>query len=289
MLAYPPATFLYRAIPDVAALGSAGLILLRRDRRALVWLSMKTGKNPLAPAVLLIGLTIVILVVDVATGNRLQLSSLLGLSLNSAGRYYGFGNISLALLAAGSIMLTVILIDASTSKREVAIVGSMFLVFILLVDGAPMLGNDIGGILTLAPVFTVVIARLLGLRLTWKTVIVGGSWPRWARWCSRRRPTSSAPATRTGTSASSSTRSATRAGRRSPTRSCASSARSVASCRTRSGPGSSRSAPPTSRSCCCGGTGGAACSSASRCSASASSPASRPACSARSSTTPARS
>jgi hypothetical protein len=56
----------------------------------------------------------------------------------------------------------------------VAIVGSMFLVFILLVDGAPMLGNDIGGILTLAPVFTVVIARLLGLRLTWKTVIVGG-------------------------------------------------------------------------------------------------------------------
>ena len=173
ILAYPPATFLYRAIPDVAALGSAGLILLVLIDVLLVLLSQRTGKHPLAPALFLMGLTIAILVFDVATGNNLQLSSLLGLSLNSAGRYYGFGNISLALLAAGSIMLVTIVLDISTSKREVAIIGSGFLLFILVVDGAPVLGNDIGGIITLAPVFTVVIALMLGWRITWKTVIIG--------------------------------------------------------------------------------------------------------------------
>ena len=119
------------------------------------------------------GLTIAILVFDVATGNNLQLSSLLGLSLNSAGRYYGFGNISLALLAAGSIMIATIVLDISVAKREVAIIASGFLLFILVVDGAPVLGNDIGGIITLAPVFTFVIARMLGWRITWKTVIIG--------------------------------------------------------------------------------------------------------------------
>ena len=155
ILAYPPATFLYRAIPDVAALGSAGLILLVVIDVLLVVLSQKTGKHPLAPALFLMGLTIAILVFDVATGNNLQLSSLLGLSLNSAGRYYGFGNISLALLAAGSIMIATIVLDISVAKREVAIIGSGFLLFILVVDGAPVLGNDIGGIITLAPVFTV--------------------------------------------------------------------------------------------------------------------------------------
>ena len=139
----------------------------------LVVLSQKTGKHPLAPALFLMGLTIAILVFDVATGNNLQLSSLLGLSLNSAGRYYGFGNISLALLAAGSIMIATIVLDISVAKREVAIIASGFLLFILVVDGAPVLGNDIGGIITLAPVFTFVIARMLGWRITWKTVIIG--------------------------------------------------------------------------------------------------------------------
>ena len=173
ILAYPPATFLYRAIPDVAALGSTGLILLVVIDVLLVVLSQKTGKHPLAPALFLMGLTIAILVFDVATGNNLQLSSLLGLSLNSAGRYYGFGNISLALLAAGSIMIATIVLDISVAKREVAIIASGFLLFILVVDGAPVLGNDIGGIITLAPVFTFVIARMLGWRITWKTVIIG--------------------------------------------------------------------------------------------------------------------
>jgi hypothetical protein len=173
VLAFPPATFLYRAIPDVAALGPPGLVLVVVLDVLLVALAVRMGKHHLAAPVFLIGLLLAILVYDVATGNHLHLSSLLGLSLNSAGRYYGFGNSSLALLAAGSIMLTAIVIELSVRKREMAVICSAFLVFVLIVDGAPMLGNDIGGIMTLAPVFTVYIAMLLRLRITWRTVIVG--------------------------------------------------------------------------------------------------------------------
>jgi hypothetical protein len=173
ILAFPPATYLYRAIPNVAALGTGGLALLVGIIVVLVALSQRTGKHPLGPAVFLMALTIVILVIDVATGNSLQLSSILGLSLNSAGRYYGYGNSSLALLAAGAIMLATIAVELSASKRDMALAASAFLVFIMLVDGAPVLGNDIGGIITLAPVFTVVIALMIGWRITWRTVVVG--------------------------------------------------------------------------------------------------------------------
>jgi hypothetical protein len=174
ILAFPAATFLYRAIPNVARLGTAGLVLLVVIDVLLVAIAQRIGgKRPLAAPAWLMGLTLLILVVDVATGNHLHLSSILGLSLSSAGRYYGFGNSSLALLAACSIMLGMIIIEECHSKREMAIIVSGFLAFIAFVDGAPMLGNDIGGIVTLVPVFTVVIARLLGWRLTWKTVLVG--------------------------------------------------------------------------------------------------------------------
>jgi hypothetical protein len=172
--AFPAATFLYRAIPNVARLGTVGLLLLVVIDVLLVAIAQRIGgKRPLAAPAWLMGLTLLILVVDVATGNHLHLSSILGLSLSSAGRYYGFGNSSLALLAACSIMLGMIIIEECHSKREMAIIVSGFLAFIAFVDGAPMLGNDIGGIVTLVPVFTVVIARLLGWRLTWKTVLVG--------------------------------------------------------------------------------------------------------------------
>ena len=173
ILAYPAATFLVRGVPNVVALGLAGLTLVLAIDVIIVAVAQRVSKRPLGAVACILTLTLALLVLDVATGNNLHLSSLMGLSLNSAGRYYGFGNSSLALVAAGSIMLAAIFVERSASKREAAIVASAFLGFVLIVVGAPVLGNDIGGILTLAPVFTVVIARLLGLRLTWKTVIVG--------------------------------------------------------------------------------------------------------------------
>jgi hypothetical protein len=173
ILGYPASTFLLRAIPNVAALGPWALALVLAIDLAIVALALRLTKYPLSAVACILSLTIALLVIDVATGNHLHLSSLLGLSLNSAGRYYGFGNSSLALLAASSIMLVAIVVETSELKREAAIIGSAFLIFVLMVDGAPVLGSDIGGILTLAPVFTVVVARLLGWRLTWRTVLIG--------------------------------------------------------------------------------------------------------------------
>jgi hypothetical protein len=173
ILAYPAATFLFRAIPNVVALGFAGLTLVFVLDAVIVIVARRVARLALGQVAFILSLTIALLIFDVATGNNLHLSGLMGLSLNIAGRYYGFGNSSLALLAAASIMLVAIYVELSRAKREAAIVGSLLLFLVLLADGAPVLGNDIGGIITLAPVFTVVVARLMGWRITWRTVVVG--------------------------------------------------------------------------------------------------------------------
>lgn len=171
LLAYPLATFVFRAVPGAADLGPVSLVALLIIDFVIVAIALRMRGHPFSPPVFVLVLTLVVLLLDVATGNRLHSSSLLGLSLNSAGRYYGFGNTSLALLAAATLLAGGIHLANAPRPREalVTVVAGMLLV--AFVDGAPMLGNDVGGVITLAPLFTLAAVRFAGKRISWKTVL----------------------------------------------------------------------------------------------------------------------
>jgi drug/metabolite transporter (DMT)-like permease len=55
--------------------------------------------------------------------------------------------------------------------REALAAGAAFLALVLVVDAAPSLGDDVGGIFTLAPVFVLTVVALAGRRLTWRLVL----------------------------------------------------------------------------------------------------------------------
>ena len=98
-------------------------------------------------------LVVGVVVVDLLTGARLQLSSVAGYSPLVAGRFAGIGNVAFGVLAASALL-------AAASTRRPAIAALTALV--VVVDGAPQWGSDVGGVLALVPAYAVLVLLLSG-------------------------------------------------------------------------------------------------------------------------------
>jgi hypothetical protein len=119
-----------------------------------------------------LGFTAVVLMVDVATGARLQVNSTLGYSPQTAARFFGIGNSAFAILAATGILAAAIHLQYAPRRREALFTVAGFLVLLIVIDGAPMLGGDVGGILTLVPVIGLALIAFSGRRISLKTLAV---------------------------------------------------------------------------------------------------------------------
>ena len=148
----------------------------------------------LGPMAVVSLVTMAVLAVDVMTGSRLQLSSLMGLQPVVAGRFYGMGNPTFALFATAAILLSTAVSSALVLARQrtaaavsVAVIGG----FAVVVDAMPFWGADGGGPPALVPGIVYLVMAVLGIRLTWKRgllvaasvvglffVIAGGDWLR---------------------------------------------------------------------------------------------------------------
>ena len=172
--AYPLATFVFRAIPDVAELGVAGVVVLVAIDVAIVALAGRARRHPLSPLAWILGATVALLALDVATGARLQTSSLLGYSLHTAARFTGFGNTAFATLASTTVLLGAIHVAYAPRRREAVLATACLFAFVVVIDGAPSLGSDVGGILTLVPVFGLTLLVLAGRRVSTRALIAAG-------------------------------------------------------------------------------------------------------------------
>ncbi len=174
LAAYPVATFLFRAVPNVADLGKSGIFVLLGIIAAIVAVASRARRYPLSPLAWILAATIVVLAIDVSTGARLQTSSLLGYSLHTAARFTGFGNTAFATLASTTVLLGGIHVTYSRRRPEAILRVALLFAFVVLIDGAPSLGSDVGGILTLVPVFGLTILVLSGRRVTTRALLVAG-------------------------------------------------------------------------------------------------------------------
>lgn len=169
--AYPLATFVFRAIPNVADLGAGGIVVLVGIVVAIVALAGRAHRHPLSPLAWILGATVAVLALDVATGARLQTSSLLGYSLHTAARFTGLGNTAFATLAATTVLLGAIHVAYAPRRQEAVLAVACLYAFVVILDGAPSLGSDVGGILTLVPVFGLTLLVLSGRRVTTRALV----------------------------------------------------------------------------------------------------------------------
>ncbi|HEX2576907.1 MAG TPA: hypothetical protein VHK88_11210, partial [Aquihabitans sp.] len=134
-------------------------------------------RPPARAAIAVAALTWAVLVVDLLTGGRLQFDSALGNSPSVGWRFAGIGNLAFGLLAASTLVLAVAAWWWVGRRRPgtpaVVAAGAIFAVAVV-VDGAPDLGADVGGVLTLATVGALTLWTLAGRRLSPVRIALAG-------------------------------------------------------------------------------------------------------------------
>ncbi len=176
--AVPVSTFLANLLPwwrfPVPMLSVVAAVGLFVALIAFAALRPPVGGWALGPMALVSAVTVLVLTVDVMTGSRLQLSSLMGLQPVVAGRFYGMGNPTFALFATATLLLATAVsswLVRAGRRREAAVAVGALGGFALVVDGAPFWGADGGGPPALLPGVVYLILAVLGLRMTWRRAL----------------------------------------------------------------------------------------------------------------------
>ncbi len=106
---------------------------------------------------------------DVALGAPLQVNTVFGYSVAVAGRFVGLGNLAFALFGSATILLAALIVDRSGRRGLGVAIG--LLAVVLLLEGLPMLGADVGGVAAMVPAFGVTALLLAGRRIGWREVV----------------------------------------------------------------------------------------------------------------------
>ena len=114
--------------------------------------------------------------VDAAAGAPLAFNNPLGMNAVVAGRFYGVSNTAFA-LAAGALIVVIAGVweVLGGGRRSALLVTALLGGAALLVDGAPQLGADVGGALTLVPTLAFLAAGLANLHLSWRRWLAIGA------------------------------------------------------------------------------------------------------------------
>ena len=110
--------------------------------------------------------------VDVARGAPLQVNTVFGYSVAVAGRFVGLGNLAFALFGSATILLAALIVDR-TGRRGLGLAIGLLAV-VLLLEGLPMLGADVGGVAAMVPAFGITALLLADRRIGWREVVALG-------------------------------------------------------------------------------------------------------------------
>lgn len=176
MLAYLPATYL------------AGLIAFHDRSDPSYWafvfgVAVLVGgataavgrRRPLDPLLLALGAVFGLLVVDMLLGASLQLNTVFGYSPTVGGRFAGMGNLAYGQFAGAAFLLCGLVSQRLAGRSYATAAAFGVLVLAIVIDGSPVWGSDVGGVLALVPAVGVTASKLLGQRIRWSTLAIWGA------------------------------------------------------------------------------------------------------------------
>ena len=169
VLAVPSAIFLSGLLPygpfSTPTFGLAILVVAL----VVALVASAVGRLDLVAAPLIVGAaTVLVLAVDIISGGPLQLNTVFGYSPIVAGRFAGYGNQAFSILTISSLLVATAGWEiwarrrpgSGNGPRIVAVV--TFFCIVVVLDGAPMFGADVGGVLASVPAFAVCTLLLAG-------------------------------------------------------------------------------------------------------------------------------
>lgn len=165
-----PATFLVGQIGAVRAnLPAQIVVVLALAALVAVVAEAVERRRPGAGALVAVGVIVAVIAADILAGAPLQLNTTFGYSVAVAGRFTGLGNLAFALFGSATIVLAALVVDRLGDRGLRVAVALMALV--LLVEGLPMLGADVGGVLSMVPAFGVTALVLARRRVGWREAL----------------------------------------------------------------------------------------------------------------------
>jgi hypothetical protein len=165
-----PGTYLAGLVPATRTsdLAYALVVVAVAAVIAVVALAAERWRPGIAPVVA-VGALVATITIDVLVGAPLQVNSVFGYSMAVAGRFTGLGNLAFALFGSAVVCLAILLYDRG-GARALGAVGGL-LVAAVVVDGLPMLGADVGGVIATVPAFALTLLVLHGRRVGWREVV----------------------------------------------------------------------------------------------------------------------
>ncbi len=116
-----------------------------------------------------VGSVLAVIGIDLLIGAPLQVNSVFGYSMAVAGRFTGLGNLAFALFASAAVCFAVLAFDRF-GRAALPWIGGVLVAAVLL-DGLPMLGADVGGVISVVPAFALTVLALLGRRIGWRQLV----------------------------------------------------------------------------------------------------------------------
>lgn len=170
VVAFPLATYLM-GILSGHALGSVRFVaLLAAVDVALVVAVTLSLPRPLDRVLALTAVTALLLIADLLTGARLQINTILGYSPIVGGRFAGVGNMAFAVLGASALATAALIVHRLNRSLPAFPAAAALLGVVIVVDGAPLWGSDVGGVIALVPAYGVGLLLLSGVRPNWRMV-----------------------------------------------------------------------------------------------------------------------
>ena len=176
MLAFLPATYLAGLIDFHAAPSTAYWGFVVGVAVGLALLATAIGsRQMLDPLLLCLAAVFGLLAVDMLLGAPLQLNTVFGYSPTVGGRFAGMGNLAYGQFAGAAFLLCGLLSRRLDGRSIGIALGVGVLIVAILIDGMPIWGSDVGGVLAFVPAVGVAVAQLLGHRVRWRSVAVWGT------------------------------------------------------------------------------------------------------------------
>ncbi|MET1000497.1 MAG: hypothetical protein ABWZ15_01690 [Acidimicrobiia bacterium] len=165
-----PSALLVQAVPGgIAGFGPYVLAL------AGIAAALATGAwflpRPYGPVLGMLGAMLGVVLLDAMTGSRLHFNAVFGYSPTANSRLYGISNYSYGAVLTATILLATFIVVFVRSRYAFA--GAVALMgFVLVVEGLPAWGADVGGILASVPVFLLLAVLLRQRRVRPRTVVI---------------------------------------------------------------------------------------------------------------------
>lgn len=168
-----PGTFLAALVPATQTSALVYALVVLGVAAAVGALSTLADQRwPGVGALVAVGSVLGLVAVDLLVGAPLQVNTIFGYSMAVAGRFTGLGNLAFALFASAGVCFAVLVHDRFGARAMPWIAAT--LVAVILFEGLPMLGADVGGVLSVVPAFALTFLVLRGRSIGWREVLAAG-------------------------------------------------------------------------------------------------------------------